>query len=55
MWLQKAGGNLLTCQWQKGSSSIKIRQSFVREEYQTLRIHKINIGYIQKDGSIVKQ
>lgn len=55
MWLEKAGGNLLSCEWQRGDKELKIRQTFVREEYQTLRIHKINIAYIKKDGSITKQ
>lgn len=55
MWLEKAGGNLLTCEWEKGQQSITVRQSFVREEHQTLRIHKLNIAFIEKDGKIHKQ
>lgn len=46
MWLEKAGGNLLTCEWKKGQKNLIVRQTFVREEHQTLRIHKINIAFI---------
>ena len=31
MWLEKAGGNLLSCEWQKDSNQIKIKQTYVRE------------------------
>lgn len=58
MWLQKAGGNVLTCEWSHDSvkkGQIKVKQTHVREEHQTLRYHKINIAYIKKGGIIVKQ
>lgn len=30
MWLEKAGGNLLTCEWKKGQKNLTVRQAFVR-------------------------
>jgi len=51
-WLQKAGGNIFSCEWSKKSKELTINQGYVRNDHQHLRVHKIKIAYVLSDNTI---
>ncbi len=53
MWLETAGTNKLFCEWKPGQTKATILQSNDRPECKTLRLHRIKVGIILNNHSIL--
>lgn len=53
-WIETAGLNVIETQWKEGSQDIIFKQSSALKEHDTLRIHKIKVGYYNHNCEVVK-
>lgn len=53
MWLETAGTNVLSCDWNAGSNKIIINQGFDLH-CSTLRLHRIKIALVQSNHKIIE-
>lgn len=53
-WLEEAGMNSVKATWQAGSESITLTQEACLQEYPTLRFHRIDVGFLDADGKLIK-
>lgn len=54
-WLEKAGLNTVqVTSWKAGGSSLELTQGVAMEEHPTLRFHRIDLGFYNSKGEVVK-
>ena len=53
-WLEEAGMNSVNATWQAGAETITLTQEACLVEHPTLRFHRIDIGFIDKDGKVIQ-
>lgn len=46
MWLEKAGLNILSCEFDEGKKVLRVKQSAYHKNHPTLRSHTIKIAII---------
>jgi aminopeptidase N len=56
-WIKKAGCNSVLARWDKGDKSgnakLTLVQGWTLEEHQTLRYHKMRVGFYAEDGGLL--
>ena len=57
-WIETAGLNEVTCQWNQEDKSanakVTLVQGYCLEQYPLLRLHKMNVGFYDGDGNLLK-
>lgn len=53
-WLEKAGMNTVKATWEAGASSLVLTQGVCLAEHPTLRFHRIDVGFYNSEGKVIK-
>ena len=51
-WLEKAGLNTVSAEWNQGGSNVKLVQGAVLPEHPTLRFHRIDVAFYNNHGEV---
>jgi aminopeptidase N len=51
-WLEKAGLNTVTVDWENNNTSVKLIQGAVLKEHPTLRYHRIDVAFYNDNGDV---
>lgn len=53
-WLETPGLNTVQVEWERGNGNLTLRQGVALKEHPTLRFHRIDLGFYNSDGEVVK-